>query len=24
MYGNYPAGYANYQPPQQQQQIGYS
>ncbi|KAF1895515.1 hypothetical protein Lal_00044166 [Lupinus albus] len=24
MYGSYPAGYANYQPPQQQQQIGYS
>lgn len=23
MYGSYP-GYANYQPPQQQQQIGYS
>ncbi|CAL0309075.1 unnamed protein product [Lupinus luteus] len=24
VYGSYPAGYANYQPPQQQQQIGYS
>ncbi|KAE9609557.1 putative RNA recognition motif domain-containing protein [Lupinus albus] len=24
MYGSYPAGYANYQPPQQQQQMGYS
>ncbi|KAE9591450.1 hypothetical protein Lal_00039086 [Lupinus albus] len=24
LYGSYPAGYANYQPPQQQQQIGYS
>ncbi|KAK7245847.1 hypothetical protein RIF29_40699 [Crotalaria pallida] len=24
MYGGYQAGYANYQPPQQQQQIGYS
>lgn len=24
MYGSYPAGYASYQPPQQQQQLGYS
>ncbi|OIV95840.1 hypothetical protein TanjilG_06816 [Lupinus angustifolius] len=24
LYGSYPAGYANYQPPQQQQQLGYN